>query len=242
MSLISALRDRTRSVRHRKTWAVSQAYELRHAEVFMTTKHFQQLAAQVHRGEALISKGYVDDLMLREFFNNDLTEWRDFFDYISGKRCLEIGPNVFSPLATWDVAGKRYIIEPLLEPIAKWQKNKFGFTVFDGLNGYAVGAENTIHELVGRIDGAIYCRNCIDHSPMWPFILSNISNYAAPECRLLLWSDLDHRGKADDGHYDIVSDVPRFKNLVENLGFQIIREYQDQNRDELNWGCFAIRK
>src|SRR5581483_3568069 len=92
--------------------------------------------------------------------------------------------------------------------------------------------------LAGRIDGAILCRNMLDHTPRWAFVLGNIAAYAAVGCKLLLWTDLDHLGTADEGHYDITNDSASFKRLVEALGFRVIREHSAE-RAELNWGCFA---
>jgi hypothetical protein len=69
-----------------------------------------------------------------------------------------------------------------------------------------------------------------------------MSEYAQPGCRLLLWTDLDHHGTEDIGHYNITLDVEAFKRLVETFGFRIVRTCQDTNRPELNWGCFAIKE
>lgn len=225
-----------------KTWELSQRYELEHAIIFMETPDFRGLAKMIQSGDALVSNGYSNELILKEFFGGSSTEWDKFVSEIKGRNCLEIGPCVASPLACWDVAAERHIIEPLLNPIVKWQQENLGFSLFDGLQHHAVSAEELISDLVGKIDGAIYCRNCIDHSPDWPFILSNISHYAATGCHLLLWNDIDHRGTADDGHYDITKDTNAFKRLIQALGFEIVREYQDRARLELNWGCFAIKR
>lgn len=226
----------------KKHWYESQKYELDHAMLFMKTPEFHALASSTHSGEFKMSKGYVSDLMLREFFNGDHAEWNKFTKEISNKKCLEIGPSVYSPLAWWDVASERHVVEPLIESIEQWQKENMGYSVFEGLNTHPHGAEVLLQNLIGKIDGAIYCRNCIDHSPHWTFILANISKYASPGCRLLLWADLDHHGEADEGHYDITTDVPAFRRLVELFGFDVLREYEDENRKELNWGCYAIKR
>jgi hypothetical protein len=226
----------------KKTWQVSQDYELDHAVIFMDSPDFRSLAASMHNGEFNASSGYVNDLMLKEFFASDRMEWDKFIAHITGKRCMEIGPCVFSPLGGWDVAAERHVIEPLYQPIDNWQREHFGYSVFDGLKMYGVGAEVLIPELVGKIDGALLCRNCIDHSPQWAFILANISQYCAPGAKLLLWNDIDHKGTADDGHYDITTDPAAFRRLIEALGFDIIRTYTDESRMELNWGCFAVKR
>jgi len=225
-----------------KSWAASQSYELNHAILFMETPEFRQLAEATHRGDFNASKGYASDMLLREFFGGDEKEWDRFVGEIRGKACLEIGPSAYSPLACWDVASERHVIEPLYQPIERWQKEKLGFSVFEGLRCHSHGADILIPELQGKIDGAIYCRNCLDHSPHWPFILANISLFAAPGCKLLFWSDIDHGGEADEGHYDITSDTHAFRRLIDLFGFEVVREYQDTHRKELNWGCFAVKR
>lgn len=226
----------------KKTWQISQNYELEHAVIFMDSPDFRSLAASMNNGELNASNGYVNDLMMREFFNGDRGEWDKFLAHITNKRCMEIGPCVFSPIGGWDVAAERHVIEPLYHPIDNWQREHFGYSVFDGLRMYGVGAEVLIPELVGKIDGALLCRNCIDHSPQWAFILANISQYCAPGAKLLLWNDIDHKGTADEGHYDITTDHAAFGRLIESLGFEIVRTYTDEQRMELNWGCFAVKK
>jgi hypothetical protein len=134
------------------------------------------------------------------------------------------------------------VIEPLFEKVSKFQKDKFGFSLFDGFIGFNSPAEVTINSLINHIDGVIYCRNCIDHSPLWPFILANISKYAAKGCYLMIWNDLDHSGSADDGHYDITQEPNYFKNLIEALGFDVINEYTDSQRVGVNIGFLAIKQ
>ncbi len=225
-----------------KTWEISQDYEFGHAVTFMDTSNFRSLAKSVYDGKMNISTGYINDLLLREFFAGEDVLWRKFVTEISDKNCLEIGPAVLSPLAAWDVVKERHVIEPLLDQIEDWQLANLGFSVFEGLQTYRHGAEKFIPELVSKIDGAIYCRNCLDHTPKWAFILGNISQYAAPGCSLLLWLDLDHRGVADEGHYDITTEPEEFKHLLNAFGFDVVREYEDQERFEMNWGCFAIKR
>jgi hypothetical protein len=225
-----------------KTWNGSQQYELHHSIVFMDTPDFRKLADAHHGGRMIMSNGYVNDLMLREFFAGDKSEWRRFVEHITDKSCLEIGPAVLSPLSAWDVAARVHVIEPLLNEVEEWQRNNLGYSLFDGLEKHAHGAEEVVPEAVGKIDGAIYCRNCLDHTPHWPFILANMALYASPGCKLLLWLDLDHRGIADEGHYDITTDPAAFKRLIEALGFDIEREFEVTERHELNWGCFATKR
>lgn len=223
-----------------KTWDASQEYELEHAIGFMKEPFFRQLHADWREGKLRVSEGYRDTLMLSEFFAGSLRLADAFFSEIRGKSCLDIGPCVYSPLASWDVAGKRYAVEPLLKPIEEWQLREFGVSSYRDITGFAAPAEILQTSIVGQIDGAILCRNMLDHTPKWPFVLANISAYAARGCKLMLWTDLDHRGDADEGHYDITSDPEQFKRLVEQLGFKVLREHAAK-RHETNWGCFGER-
>lgn len=224
-----------------KTWEASQRYELEHAIVYMDSPQFRSHHADLVSGKLNVSSGYRDQLMLREFFGDSSADFEHFLSHVKARVSLDIGPCVASQIAGWDVAAVRYAIEPLLDPIVEWQKSKLNGSAYEGMVGFARPAEELIGDLVGKVDGAIVCRNMLDHSPHWPFVLSNISSYAAQGCKLLLWTDIDHRGTADEGHYDITSDARAFRRLVEQLGFRVIREYSAAAREELNWGCFAER-
>jgi len=225
----------------KKTWANAQDYELRHAIGFMQEDHFQNLFAQFKRGDLMMSKGQVNPLILKEFFSNDFGVWQRFADFVTGKRCMDIGPCVFSPLATWDLCGERIAVEPLGAPIVEWQRANLGMSAFDNLALECCGGDEFIPKYEGRIDGAIYCRNMLDHTPNWPFVLGNISSYAAPGCYLLLWSDLHHHGTADDGHFDITESIDAFRRLIKSLGFEIEREFKVGRVQETEYGCVARR-
>jgi hypothetical protein len=80
------------------------------------------------------------------------------------------------------------------------------------------------------------------NTPKWPIVLANMSRYAAPGCMLLLWTEYNHHGAADDGHYEICEQAADLKRLVEQLGFEILREHADAERFEANWGCVAKKR
>jgi hypothetical protein len=105
---------------------------------------------------------------------------------------------------------------------------------------FPIPAEVTERALLQKIDGAIYCRNCLDHSPNWPFIMANIARYAQPGCKLLLWTDIFHGESIDKGHFNIVEDPALFRNLVGAFGFLIECEFSDMSRGK-NYGCLATR-
>ncbi len=58
----------------------------------------------------------------------------------------------------------------------------------------------------------------------------------------MLWNDLFDGEGVDDGHYNITEDPQSFRQLIQALGFDVIREFKDGNRLSVNWGCFAEKK
>jgi hypothetical protein len=226
-----------------KSWEASQEYEWDATVKFMSTPEFKDLAIQARNNqEYKISNGYAPKLTIEEFFGNSASEWQAFVSQIAGKKCLEIGSCTSSMLSSWDTASDRFVIEPLADKVSTWQRENLGFSLYEGLTTYSVGADQYIESLAASIDGAIYCRNCIDHSPNWMFILSNISAYATPGCKLLLWNDIFHLDGTDSGHYDLTDDPSAMKRLISELGFNVKREYTNVGRRDLNWGCFAIKR
>ena len=194
----------TQVVSAKKSWHAAQEYELEHAYGFMSEPYFTSLFSKYKAGDLNTATGYFNELFVREFFANDVSLFRLFLNKIQGKACLDIGPCVFTPLVTWHGIGAAAAIEPLGEAVRHWQRQHFGMSVFDDLDLRSVGADVFIPEYESRFDGVIHCRNMLDHTPSWPFVLSNISAYAAPGCHLLLWTDIDHRGAADAGDFVFV--------------------------------------
>jgi hypothetical protein len=226
----------------RKSWFAAQEYELEHAIGFMSEPFFTDLFNRYKAGELSSATGYFNELFVREFFASDVGLFRRFLDKIQDKACLDVGPCVFTPLVTWHGIGASAAIEPLGEAVRDWQQRHFGKLVFDDLELRTVGADVFIPEYESRFDGVIHCRNMLDHTPNWPFVLSNISAYAAPGCHLLFWTDIDHHGIADAGHFDICSDAVQLKRLIQRLGFDIERDFEASDRPEANWGCVAVKQ
>lgn len=106
----------------------------------------------------------------------------------------------------------------------------------------ACGGDEYLPHYNNAIDGAIFCRNMLDHTPNWPFVLSNISTYAQSGCYLLLWTDISHHGVADKGHFEITEDADAFVRLVETLGFQVQYKFSISGHPEKNVGVRAIKK
>jgi len=239
-SLARLSRLRTKGAKE-KSWSLAQEYEWKATVEFMATDSFGTLARNTNLGSFLSSNGYRDSWIINEFFGGVASEYDSFLESIRDKKVLDIGPCLASPLCNWDETREKFIVEPLLPKVVPWQRDRFGFSLFDGMTLFSTPAEITEPTLVGLIDGAIYCRNCIDHSPYWPFILANISKYAQRGCYLLLWSDIYHGESVDDGHFNIVQDSLLMRNLIEALGFSVEYEFSKPERGGKNWGCVATK-
>ena len=240
MRIRSALRAARDALRPRspKTWQHSQQYELHHAKIYMQQSQFKEELERLRLGPT----DMPDELRLKEFFSSDLEKWDEFKVAATGKIGIDIGPCIFSPLSYWAFLKRRIAIEPLGEQAKEYQHQHFGISFFDNMELRACGADVFMPDLESAVDGVIYCRNMLDHTPNWPLVLSNIGLYAAPGCHLLFWADYNHHGTTDDGHYEICSTADEMKRLVRSIGFDVKREYNDPARQESNWGCFAIKR
>jgi hypothetical protein len=225
----------------RLTWGNAQQYEFKSAIDFMQSELFYKALLTINDKKNLISNGYRDPLLFKEFFGGNETLWNAFVGHITNKSVMEIGPCVATTLSTWDVARLRYVIDPLYNRIVEYQNSQFRSNGFIDIIGYTQPAEKLIEELIGQIDGALLVRNCLDHSPNWPFILNNACDYLSSGAYLLLWNDLMHGPGFESGHFDITDDVDSFRRLIRRFGFDVIVEYSDLDNPNLNWGCLARR-
>ena len=176
---------------------------------------------------------------LDEFFDSSKNEFLKFNDEIKSKNNLEIGPGPFGFLQCLYWLKNRITIDPLLNEYRDKQIEILGESWYSDKNQkfYSQPAEIYISELENSIDGFIVCRNCLDHCQDWKKVLENISKYSKIGSYFLLWTDLTH-GSPDDGHFHITDNMDYFKNIIEDLGYEIIREKSLQS-GELNFGCFA---
>jgi hypothetical protein len=222
-------------------WTSAQKWELGNSIAYMNHSFFKEALERVNQSQFHASTGSVEQTLLNEFFDGDINAWNRFVKDITGKRVMEIGPCLIAEIGYWDVASERIAIEPLFQEISDYQNEIFGKNGFPNVKVYASPAEKLIPELVSKIDGAIYVRNCIDHSPNWPFILGNIARYLEPGAQLLIWNDLLHPEGYRDGHYDICDDRDMFRDLIISFGFKIISDWELSGSVCLNYGCRAIK-
>lgn len=205
-----------------KIWEYSQVYEFDYTRQWMEGAPFRDYLASLRSNKSVIIetlKGY--------FFRGNEAEFDELCQHAKGRQNLEIGPSCSPLIYGFNPTIPPYIIEPMGEKVVEYQRQHFGFDVFESGRLFSVDAAKPIAELEGAIDGLIYVRNCIDHSPKWPFIVSNIARYAAPGCKLLFWSEMNHGAEPDIGHYNITDDVSDFLRLVEALGFRIDRHFSN---------------
>jgi len=225
-----------------KTFDKSQKYELDHAISFMKGDYFRNFYQEFVSDNLHTHKGYIPDLLFSLFFNEDKEEFDKFIKHISGKSVMDIGANAITPLITFDGPTRKIVIDPLFDKINDWQIENLGRSIFEGMDCHSLPAELFLQPYAGKIDGCIICRNTLDHTPSWPFVLASIAKYAAPGCLLLLWSDIDHYGTENIGHYTICHDEKQMRMLVEVFGFDIIRECQHKARNVKNYGCVAAKR
>jgi len=224
--------------------AVAQRYEFRHNDLWLR-EHSEAVwdliqEAQAGRRDAT---GELNQLFLSQFFAGDLGRWTEFVDFIAGRTVLDIGGGPLPVMAFWPWAGRRIALDPLASEYSRSAANVTGRGWFDEFTVIDQPAEQFIPSLRGAVEGAIVCRNALDHTSEPYLILSNIASYASPGCRLLLWTDLHHVGARDAGHSDITKDREGFARLIENIGFDIETETPtDDGRGTIEFGCVAIKR
>jgi len=182
-------------------------------------------------------------LLLAQFFQNDHDVWREFAEHIRGKTVLDVGCGPIPFVSFLPSEALAIAIDPLINTYDAEMRRVHGISPFANVRPYAQPAEVFIPELEGRVDGAIFCRNALDHLEFPAIVLSNLAGYAAPGCRLLLWTDVVHDKGGDAGHHSIANDVASFARLVRNLGFDVERlTPAAPNRSALEWGCVAVKR
>ena len=220
----------------------AQDYELRSSERFIR-KNVDDLYFQIVKAKAQGERWPVPlEMVINEVFAGSRVEWGDFADYVKGKTCLEIGAGPCGALAVWWWIQRRIIVDPLVEEYKQISIDLFKRSWYtDDIELYAQPAERFIHELSSAIDGAIICRNALDHSEDPLLILENIATYAKSGCYLLLWTDLWHLKGHDEGHRNITKDRQAFEKKVTDLGFEIKHSFYDVRGDgsTIEYGCCA---
>jgi len=159
-----------------------------------------------------------------QWFLGDTKLWDEFVSHVRSRTALEIGSGPYGYLVWEHWISRRIVIDPLVERYRSQQKRMSGESLFTAdIETHAIPAERVVTSLVGKIDGAIICRNALDHCED-PFeILNNIADYATSGCYLLLWSDIWHIGGAPIGHRNITRSSHLMDRLLDGLGFDILQ-------------------
>jgi hypothetical protein len=161
---------------------------------------------------------------------------------VNDKVVLEIGSS-WAPQIPLLNCRLKICIEPMANRIEAHVNELYSKEIFSKMLTYSVYGDNYIPELKGIVDGLIYIRNCIDHSPNWVFILSNIATYAKEGCVLMIWNDIHRNAKLiDSGHYNLTPNKEDFIRLIENFGFSIDRKFDFHDRGINNIGIVATKK
>jgi hypothetical protein len=185
---------------------------------------------------------------LNQFFMNDGEIWLGFAKSIENKKFLEIGGSYLGASGLWNFIGEKYHIDPLIEKIYNHIEETYDTNWYEDVELYNEPAEDLIEELVNRIDGCIYMRNCLNHTRNPWKILNNISKYAKKGCTLLLWGETTHRNGGDVGHADICKRPEEIEIFLIDKGFEIVRNVVHGGPDGVaplwgeDYGCVAIRK
>jgi hypothetical protein len=159
-----------------------------------------------------------------QWFLGDVGLFNSFVEHVRNRKGLEVGSGPFGYIAPCYWIKDRVIIEPLIDRYREAQLNLTGKTFFsDEIKGYSSPAEQVIPELVGKVDGFIACRNALDHCEDPMTILLNLSDYAAPGCWLLLWTDLWHLAGLDAGHHNITKTQRAMDAYLNGLGFDVVK-------------------
>ena len=177
----------------------AQRYELHHAKHWMQ-ENFEDLYSEINRVEMekefWPGRGELDEV---GFFDGDEETWLKFASHIDGKRCLEIGPGPCGALAAWWWVKQRIFIDPLIEEYKQISLELFDRTWYtEDLSLYSLPGETFIPDLVGSIDGAIICRNALDHCAV-----SDLSQglQRRPDGVLLFSRYFDHQLEAVGGAF-----------------------------------------
>jgi hypothetical protein len=218
----------------------AQEYELRHAEQWVR-ENADWIWPLFDKARAGAREAH--EIVLQEFFAGDRSLWDQFANSLDGKALLDVGSGPVPIPSLWPWPARRYVIDPLAAEYDRVIRQLSGRSWFEGITLFAEAAEHNVADLNGKIDGAVYCRNCLDHCAEPYLVLSNLASYAAPGSALLLWTDLLHHDGPDEGHSNITADRNGFRRLVENLGFAIVREVPEAaGRATDNFGCFAVKR
>lgn len=170
--------------------------------------------------------------LVNEFFGIDVAA---LMAHVSTRTVIEVGCGPNPMIHTWS-AHRRILVDPLLA--------RYGLD-FGGCEMLSERAEDALPRFASAIDGAVVCRNCIDHSDSPIEILDLALACAAPGAYLLFFSDLEHLRGCDEGHRNVGLTPDEVAARIQAAGFSILgpadmRPVHDPNL--VSYGCYAVRQ
>lgn len=221
--------------------AEAQRYELEHNRATIK-ETFPELFA---RWQAEKRKGSLWQSANDLWFCGNEPLWSECRDHIRERKCLEVGSGPYGYLAPCYWIKNRTIVDPLIDEYRADQLRLTGSTFFtDDIKTYNLPAEEAIPALFGKVDGCIICQNALDHCEDPLAIVSTLSEYAAPGCYFLLWTDIWHLAGLDAGHRNIIRSIKAMDSLLNGLGFEILQNGADiRKADEyVEYGRIARKR
>lgn len=159
-----------------------------------------------------------------QWFRGDEALWAAFVSHVRDRTCMEIGSGPYGYLALAHWIKTRIVIDPLVDRYRAEQLRLLGKTFFTPeIETHAIPAERPIPHLVGQVDGAVVCRNALDHCDDPLEVINVMSRYAGSGCYLLLWTDIWHIGGAPIGHRNITRSIDAMDSLLNGLGFELLK-------------------
>lgn len=175
-----------------------------------------------------------------EFFMGNEQIWNGFRDHVRDRKCLEIGSGPYGYLTPCYWIRNRIVIDPLVDEYRRIQIAVNGKTLFGPqIVTHACPAELPIDDLINKVDGAIICRNALDHCDDPLAVLHAIGKYSAEGCYLLFWTDIWHLHGTNEGHRNITKSEGAIDALLRGLGFDILQRGK-RIRDPLDFIEYGV--
>lgn len=218
---------------------IAQSYELAHAKECMDND-FNDVYDRIQKNKKAGGLWQSADNI---WFKGDKQLWDSFVNRCKYRKVLEIGSGPFGFVMPCYWMNDRVIIDPLAYAYKNYQIEKFNKTLFtDDIKTYGYAGECLVDELVGMVDGAIVCRNTLDHCQYPMKVLENISKYAMKGCYFLIWNEIWHKGKLDDGHRNITKEPDKFCEQIINLNFSNVSSESKETDHAIEYTGLFIKE
>lgn len=146
---------------------------------------------------------------------------------VVGRTCVDVGCGCDGFVPFWKSAGKRILVDPLVEEYQKLILEESermgcpGFSWFDGCE--MIPRRATEVNLEGDV---IVFRNALDHDDDPVSLLHAALRMGRKGARLYFWSELTHHERRNDGHHEVPLTATQIIDQVRNKGWKIIRRFK----------------